>query len=129
MNTSIKSGIVLGIGALLLVLSTASGQEKDFDIVGDYSFEGTEDGAGFSGTAKITAHGDAFEIRYSSETVENGVGIFDGETFSVCFVSEDDDSMGIVVFKLQDDNKTLVGNYAYFDGDGALHPETLTKIE
>ena len=129
MTTSIKSGIVIGICTLLLVLSSASGQEKDFDIVGNYSFVGIEDGAEYSGTAKITAHGEAFEIKYTSETVENGIGIFDGETFSVCFVSEDDDSMGIVVFKLQEDNKTLVGGYVYLDGDGAFHEETLTKIE
>lgn len=136
MSTSIKSGIVFGICTLLVVFSAASGQEKedkkDFNIVGNYRVVGTEDGTEYSGNAKITAHGKVFKIQFTGESVENGIGIFDGKTFSVCFVSEGDseeNSKGIVVFKLQKDNKTLAGKYAYMDGDGELYTETLTKVE
>ena len=138
MTKNFQAGIVVGVCALLLVFSAASGQDKEdkkgFNLVGNYHVVGTEDGTEYTGTAKIEAHGEVFKMKFTSDSVESGIGIFDGKTFSVSWVTEGEgadgeNTKGIVVFKLQKDNKTLAGKYAYIDGDGELFTETLTKIE
>ncbi len=137
MTTSIKSGIVFGICALLMVSSVANGQRKEKkkapSIVGNYTFVGNEDGDDYTGTAKITAHGDAFKVEFTSaeanDVGETGIGILTGRVLSVCWVSDVDDSKGIVVFRLSKDDKKLVGKWAYFGGEGKLFTETLTKVE
>ncbi len=137
MTTSIKSGIVFGICALLMVFSVANGQGKEKkkapSIVGNYTFVGNAGGNDYSGTAKITAHGDAFKVESTSaganDVGETGIGILTGRVLSVCWVSDEDDSKGIVVFRLSKDDKKLVGKWALFGGEGELFTETLTKVE
>ena len=137
MTTSIKSGIVFGICALLVVSSVANGQGKEKkkapSIAGDYTFVGNEGSDDYTGTAKITAQGDAFKVEFTpaeaNDVGETGIGILTGRVLSVCWVSEVDDSKGIVVFRLSKDDKKLVGKWAYFGGEGKLFTETLTKVE
>ena len=137
MTTSIKSGIVFGICALLVVSSVANGQGKEKkkapSIAGDYTFVGNEGSDDYTGTAKITAQGDAFKVEFTSaeanDVGETGIGILTGRVLSVCWVSDEDDSKGIVVFRLSKDDKKLVGKWAYFGGEGKLFTETLTKVE
>ncbi len=145
MTTSIKSAIVFGICALLVASSVANGQGKEKkkvqkkapSIVGNYTFVGNEDGNDYTGTAKITAHGDAFKVittaseenETGGHNVETGLGILTGRVLSVCWASDADDSKGIVVFRLSKDEKKLVGKWAYFGGEGKLFTETLTKVE
>ncbi len=141
MTTSIKSGIVFGICALLVVSSVANGQGKDKkkapSIAGNYTFVGNEGGDDYTGTAKITAHGDAFKVEFTSaeandageKSVETGIGILTGRVLSVCWVFDADDSQGIAVFRLSKNDKKLVGKWAYFGGEGKLFTETLTKVE
>ena len=141
MTTFIKSGIVFGICSLLMVSSVANGRGKEKkkapSIVGNYTYVGNEGGDDYTGTAKITAHGDAFKVEFTSaeanaageKTVETGIGIFGGRTFSVCWVSAADDSKGIAVFRLKKDNKTLAGRWTTLGGEGKLYKETLTKVE
>ena len=141
MTTSIKSGIVFGICALLVVSSVANGQGKDKkkapSIAGNYTFVGNQGGDDYTGTATITAHGDAFKVilidgevnEAGGHNVDSGIGILTGRVLSVCWVSDVDDSKGIVVFRLSKDDKKLVGKWAYFGGEGKLFTETLTKVE
>ena len=141
MTTFIKSGIVFGICALLMISSVANGQGKDKkkapSITGNYTFVGNEGGDDYSGTAKITAHGDAFLVSFTTSEeneagghdVETGIGILTGRILSVCWVFDADDSQGIAVFRLSEDDKKLVGKWAYFGGEGKLFTETLTKVE
>ncbi len=137
MTTFIKSGIVFGICALLVVSSVANGQGKEKkkapSIAGDYTFVGNDGGDDYTGTAKITAHGDAFEVEFTAaganDVGETGIGILTGRVLSVCWVSDEDDSKGIVVFRLSKDDKKLVGKWAYFGREGNLFTETLTKVE
>ncbi len=137
MTTSIKSGIVFGICALLVVSSVANGQGKDKktapSIAGDYTFVGNEGSDDYTGTAKITENGDAFKVEFTpaeaNDVGETGIGILTGRVLSVCWVSEVDDSKGIVVFRLSKDDKKLVGKWTYFGGEGELFTETLTKVE
>ena len=141
MTTSIKSGIVFGICALLMVFSVANGQGKEKkkapSIVGNYTSVGHEGEEEYTGTAKITAHGDAFKVEFTSaeandageKSVETGIGIFGGRTFSVCWVSDADDSKGVAVFRLRKNNKTLAGRWTTLGGEGKLFTETLTKVE
>ncbi len=141
MTTSIKSGIVFGICALLIVSSVANGQGKEKkkapSIVGNSTFVGNEGGDDYTGTAKITAHGDAFKVSSTASEeneagghdVETGIGILTGRVLSVCWVFDADDSKGIAVFRLSKDDKKLVGKWAYFGGEGKLFTETLAKVE
>ncbi len=137
MTTSIISGIVFGICALLVVSSVANGQGKDKktapSIAGNYTFVGNEGSDDYTGTAKITAQGDAFEVEFTAaganDVGETGIGILTGRTFSVCWVSTADDSKGIAVFRLKKDNKTLAGRWTTLGGEGKLFTETLTKVE
>ncbi len=141
MTTFIKSGIVFGICALSMVFSVANGQGKEKkkapSIVGNYTYVGDEGENDYTGTAKITAQGDAFKVilKASEENeagghdVDSGIGILTGRVLSVCWVSDEDDSKGIVVFRLSKDDKKLVGKWAYFGGEGKLFTETLTKVE
>jgi hypothetical protein len=137
MTTSIKSGIVFGICALLVVSSVANGQgeekKKAPSIAGDYTFVGNEGSDDYTGTAKITAQGDAFKVEFTpagaNDLGETGIGILTGRVLSVCWVSDAENSKGVAVFKLSKDDKKLVGKWAYFGGEGKLFTETLTKVE
>jgi hypothetical protein len=139
MTTSIKSVVLFGICALLVVSSVANGQGKEKkkkkapSIAGNYTYVGNDGGDDYTGTAKITAHGDAFKVEFTSaeanEVGETGVGILTGRVLSVCWVSDEDDSKGIVVFRLSKNDKKLVGKWAYFGGEGKLFTETLTRVE
>ena len=141
MTTFIKSGIVFGICALLVVSSVANGQGKDKkkapSIAGNYTFVGNEGGDDYTGTGTITAHGDAFKVSLTTSEeneagghdVETGIGILTGRVLSVSWVFDADDSQGIAVFRLSKDDKKLVGKWAYFGGGGKLFTETLTKVE
>jgi hypothetical protein len=137
MTTFIKSGIVFGICALLVVSSVANGQGKDKkkapSIAGNYTFVGNEGENDYTGTAKITAQGDAFKVEFTSaeanDVGETGIGILTGRVLSVCWVFDGDDSQGVAAFRLSKDDKKLVGKWAYFGGEGKLFTETLTKVE
>jgi hypothetical protein len=145
MTTSIKSAIVFGICALLVVSSVANGQGKEKkkvqkkapSIVGNYTFVGNEGGDDFTGTAKIIAHGEVFKIEFTpaasaaaeEQTVDTSIGILTGRVLSVCWVSDAENSKGVAVFKLSKDGKKLVGKWAYFGRKGKLFTETLTKVE
>ena len=131
MTTHIKSGIVIGICALLLVSSVASGQEKkEFDLAGEYSCVGDgDDGGEYTGTVKITAHGDAYKVQWTVGDVSfKGIGIVVGQTFAVCWAAGDG-SHGVIAYKMQKDKETLVGRFTELDGDGKVLNETLTKIK
>ena len=141
MTTFIKSGIVFGICALLVVSSVANGQGKDKkkapSIVGNYTFVGNQGGDDYIGTATITAHGEAFKVILTDSEeneagghyIDSGIGILTGRVLSVCWVFDGDDSQGVAAFRLSKDDKKLVGKWAYFGGEGKLFTETLTKIE
>ena len=141
MTTFIKSGIVFGICALLVVSSVANGQGKDKkkapSIAGNYTFVGNQGGDDYIGTATITAHGDAFKViltdseenEAGGHAVDSGIGILTGRVLSVCWVFDGDDSQGVAAFRLSKDDKKLVGKWAYFGGEGKLFTETLTKVE
>ncbi|MEO2174134.1 MAG: hypothetical protein ABGY96_08550 [bacterium] len=142
MTTFIKSGIVFGICALLMVSSVVNGQGKDKkkapNIVGNYTFVGNEGGDDYTGTGTITAHGDAFKVSLTTTSekneagghdIETGIGILTGRILSVSWVFDANDSKGIAVFRLSKDDKKLVGKWAYFGGEGKLFTETLTKVE
>ena len=136
--TQIQTGIVTGVCALFLVSSVAGGQEKDpgvaggqtkgFDLVGDYRYVGDDDGGEYAGTAKITAHRDAFKIQYDNGVMgTEGIGIFDGKILSVCWA--DGRSHGVLVFETQKDGTTLVGRWTELGGDGKIKKETFTRIQ
>ncbi len=129
MPKRIDSSVVFGVCVLLCMTSALQGQDKKFELAGEYKCVGDNaDGGQYEGTVKITAHRDTFKLQWTiGEESHMGVGIFDGETFSVCWATEG--GGGIVVYKLQKDNKTLEGRWAPLGGDGKVLKETLTKTK
>ena len=99
------------------------------DVAGVYACEGkSPEGRPYHGTVEIVRLEDTYRIRWSIEGREGvmrvvGVGIFSNGVFAASYFGG---APGIAVYQL--DGTKLVGHWTIGGADGALYPETLTRI-
>ena len=114
--------ILLAFSIILLPLAAFGGE-----IEGIYNCNGSNPGGqgSYEGTVTIIQTGEAYTITWNigSQTYM-GVGILEGNSFSVGYASGDKSWFGIVVYKVS--GKTLTGTWTMYGGK-KLGKETLTR--
>ena len=100
------------------------------NVAGLYACEGrSPEGQAYHGTVEIVQLEDTYRIRWSIEGNEGvmhvvGVGIFSDGVLAASYFGG---APGIAVYK-PDGTKKLVGQWTIGGADGAIYPETLTRI-
>ena len=99
------------------------------NVSGFYACEGkSPEGQAYKGTVEIVQLKDTYRIRWSIDSRQGvmrvvGVGIFSDGVLSASYFGG---APGIAVYKL--DGTKLVGQWTIGGADGAMYPETLTRI-
>ena len=110
-----------------IVAATADTTETN--ITGLYSCDGmSPEGRPYHGKAEIVRLDDTYRILWSLESNSGdvqmmGVGILRNGVFSVSYFGG---APGIAVYKI--DGQKLVGEWTIGGADGAVYPETLTRL-
>jgi len=111
----------------LFLLITFSTLAAAADIEGVYACKGTNPGGGgsYEGTVAIVKNGDVFNVTWNiGAQIYTGVGLLEGDKFSVGYSDVQKTWFGVVVYKILD--KTLSGTWA-MQGGNKTGIETLTK--
>ena len=122
-----RTALVLAIvvGAVIVTISTDSAREPD--LAGVYVCTGTHpDGSPYEGLVEIVKEKDAFQLVWvaESEVIAIGMGIRAGNVLAVAYYSG---LLGVAAYRIEGGNR-LVGEWTIAGSDGALFPETLTKV-
>jgi hypothetical protein len=115
---------ILLIAVVLIALPAAA---LAADLEGVYGCKGTNPGGAgeYEGTVSIAKNDATYNVVwFIGSQVYLGVGIFDGESFSVAYTDAGKSFFGIVVYKV--DGKKLKGVWA-MQGGAKTGTETLTK--
>ena len=96
------------------------------DIEGVYNCTGSNpNGGSYTGTVSIAKNGASYNVTWNiGSQVYLGVGLLEGEQFSVGYTDTNKSWFGVVVYKVSD--KTLKGPWAMHDG-AKNGTETLIK--
>ena len=117
-----KIGTVLILLVVLIPVAVSAA-----DITGTYDCQGTNPGGkgNYKGTVVIEKPGDAYKVTWSiAGQTFNGVGILEGDQFSVGYTDAAKSWFGVIVYKVK--GNTLTGPWAVY-GSGNMGSETLTK--
>lgn len=122
--------LVLWVLACAPMAAAVGEKAPETDITGLYSCEGmSPEGRAYRGKVEIVRLEDTYRIMWSLEggnagTLQVvGVGILSNGVFAVSYFGG---APGIAVYKI--DGKKLVGEWTIGGADGALYPETLTRL-
>jgi hypothetical protein len=113
--------------ALMLVLAVFSLSTAAVNIEGAYNCKGTNPGGGsaYQGSVVITRDGAVYNVVWTvGSGVYMGVGLLQGEQFSVAYTDPQKTMVGLVVYKVA--GGTLTGVWAVHGGS-QTGTETLTK--
>ena len=114
------------VGAPIVAATTDT---PDTNIAGLYSCDGmSPEGRPYHGKAEIVRLDDTYRILWSLESNSGdvqmmGVGILRNGVFAVSYFGG---APGIAVYKI--DGQKLVGEWTIGGADGAVYPETLTRM-
>lgn len=118
--------VLIGV---VLVLSGAMGAtaapDSPPDLAGMYQCDGMNpDGTAYHGTVEIRKLRDTFRVEWTMDDgVMVGVGIYSGGVFAASYFGG---APAVVVYKV--DGNRLVGEWTMGGIEGAVYPETLTKM-
>jgi hypothetical protein len=124
--------IVLGA-----VLAPPARAADDTALAGVYVSNGVNpDGSSYKGIVHIARHGDSFIVTWLYPRSENealiliptafGIGIVDGAHFAVSYGTSS--VAGLVVYRIEDEGRRLVGRWVVAGSDGLSFVENLTKV-
>ncbi len=115
-----------GIALVLLALALTAAPAWAADIEGTYDCAGTNPGGGaYTGTVSIIKNGDNYTVTWHiGAQTYLGVGLLQGDTFSVGYADTGKAWFGVVVYRVKD--RTLSGDWA-MQGNGKNGTETLTR--
>ena len=117
---------------ILLIPTSMDAAEESPQLEGVYSWKGVNgDGSETRGRVHIVRHGDTFLVAWMLPEddllpIAVGVGVADGGMFAVLFYGPLTE--GVVLYRIEDGGRRLVGRWVSAGGDGTTHPDVLTRI-
>lgn len=129
-GVSIAAGIVLAFG-------TTPARAEEPHVTGVYlSNRLNADGSQYQGLVYVVRDHDTFLVSWMDLQSKNdqlmvvqaaaGVGLVEGRVFAVSQYSLH--AIGLMVYRIEDDGRRLIGRWATAESDGAAYSETLTRL-
>ena len=130
MRVSIALGMVLGF-------ATTPVRADEPHVTGMYlSNRLNADGSQYQGLVYVVQDHDTFVVSWMDLQSKNdqlvivpaaaGVGLVEGRVFAVSQYSLQ--AIGLMLYRIEDDGRRLIGRWATAEGDGAAYSETLTRL-
>lgn len=117
---------------LVAVLPTAPSAEQDPQLEGVYSWKGVDvDGREIGGLVHVVRHGGSFLVAWMLSPDDAlpaavGVGVAARGMLAVLFYGPLTDA--VVLYRIEDGGRRLIGRWVAVGGDGTVHPDVLTRL-
>ena len=130
------AGVGIAMG-LVLALGTTHARAEEPHVTGLYlSNRLNADGSQYQGLVYVVRDHDTFLVSWMNLESKNqqlvvvpaaaGVGLVEGGVFAVSQYSVD--TIGLMVYRIEDDGRRLIGRWATAQGDDVAYSETLTRL-
>lgn len=117
---------------LVAVLPIGASAAETPHLEGVYVWKGVDvDGTPMSGLVQVVRRGESFLVAWLLHRDDPlpaavGVGVAGGGMLAVLFYGPLTDA--VVLYRIEDGGRRLVGRWVATDGDGAVHPDVLTRL-
>jgi hypothetical protein len=131
MTRAMKVGVLMA--AWLAVWPVVAYATEEAQLEGVYSWKGVDgDGTEIGGFVQVVRHGESFLVAWMSSQDDLvpaavGVGVADKGMLAVLFYGPLTDA--VVLYRIEDGKRRLVGRWVAAGGDGAVNPDLLIRVE
>ena len=127
----------ISVAVVAALLGAAPSAAEGLRLDGVYLSKGLNpDGTEYRGVVDLTRHGDSYVLTWLIALAEGeavvlipsaaGVGVVDGGMLAVSYYSPR--MTGTVLYRIEEDGRSLVGRWVVAGGNGGVYSETLTKV-